>query len=75
MKGTILIEPSKSLDHSLQVEESLLEEKEDGSAAMMIGNNSNTSVQLKKGLESGQAIGVEIVDHTLQNTPYQQKVN
>ena len=68
IKGTILIEPSKSLDHSLQVEKSLLEVKEDGSAAMMIVNNSNTSVQLKKGLELGQAIGVEVVDHTLRNT-------
>ena len=68
IKGTILIEPSKSLDHSLQVEESLLEVKEDGSAAMMIVNNGNTSVQLKKGLELGQAIGIEVVDHTLQST-------
>ena len=73
IKGTILIEPSQSLDHSLQVKESLLEVKEDGSAAMIIVNNSNTNVQLKKGLELGQATGVEVIDHTLQNT-YQHKV-
>ena len=36
IKGTILLEPSKLLNQSLQVEESLLEVKEDGSTATAI---------------------------------------
>ena len=68
VKGTVLLEPSQSLDQSLKVEESLLEVKEDGSTALVIVNNSNSSCQLKKGMELGQAIGAAIVDHTQQES-------
>ena len=47
-KGTILLEPSKSLNQTLQVEESLLEVKEDSSTTVVIVNNNNSSCQLKK---------------------------
>ena len=66
IKGTVLLEPSKSLDQSLKVEESLLEVKEDSSTALVIVNNSNTSCQLMKGMELGKAIGAAIVYHTQQ---------
>ena len=46
IKGTILLEPLKSLDQLLQVEESLLEVKEDGSTAVVIVNNSNASLDV-----------------------------
>ena len=36
VKGTVLLEPSKSLDQSLKVEESPLEVKEDGSTVLVI---------------------------------------
>ena len=52
VNGTVLLEPSKSLDQSLQVEESLFEVKEDGSTAVIIVNNSNSSYQLRKSLKS-----------------------
>ena len=68
VKGTVLLEPSQSLDQSLKVEESLLEVKEDGSTALVIVNNSNSSCQLKKGMELGQVIGAAIVDHTQQES-------
>ena len=66
VKGTVLLEPSKSLNQSLQVEESLLEIKEDGSTAVVIVNNSNLSCQLKKGLKLGQVTEAAIVDYTKQ---------
>ena len=53
VKGTVLLEPSLSLDQSLKVEEGLLEVKEDGSTALVVVNNSNSSCQLKKGMELG----------------------
>ena len=68
VKGIVLLEPSQSLDQSLKVEECLLEVKEDGSTALVIVNNSNSSCQLKKGMEFGQAIGAAIVDHTQQES-------
>ena len=72
-KGTILLEPSKSLNQALQVEESLLEVKEDGSTTVVIVNNSNSSCQLKKGMELGQAIGADVIDHVQQESlPTQQ---
>ena len=73
VKGTILLEPSKSLNQALQVEESLLEVKEDGSTTVVIVNNSNSSCQLKKGTELGQAIGADVIDHAQQESlPSQQ---
>ena len=72
-KGTVLLEPSKSLNQALQVEESLLEVKEDGSTTVVIVNNSNSSCQLKKGTELGQAIGADVIDHAQQESlPTQQ---
>ena len=68
IKGTVLLEPSESLDQSLQVEESLLEVKEDGSTAIVIRNNSSSSCQLNKGMELGQAVGAAVVDHTQQES-------
>ena len=65
VKGTVLLEPSKSLDQSLQV---FLEVKEGGSTAIVIVNNSNSSCQLKKGLKLGEATGTAIVDHTKQGS-------
>ena len=62
------MEPSKSLDQSLQIEESLLKVKEDGSTAVVIVNNGNSSCQLKKGWKLGQATGAAIVDHTKQES-------
>ena len=73
VKGTILLEPSKSLNQALQVEESLLEVKEDGSTTVVVVNNSNSSCQLKKGTELGQAIGADVIDHAQQESlPTQQ---
>ena len=73
VKGTILLEPSKLLNQALQVEESLLEVKEDGSTTVVIVNNSNSSCQLKKGTEVGQAIGADVIDHAQQESlPTQQ---
>ena len=73
VKGTILLEPSKSLNQALQVEESLLEVKEDGSTTVVIVNNSNSSCQLKKGTKLGQAIGADVIDHAQQESlPSQQ---
>ena len=46
--STVLLEPSKLLNQTLQVEESLLEVKEDGSTTVVIVINSNSSFQLKK---------------------------
>ena len=68
IKGTVLLEPSESLDRSLQVEESLLEVKEDGSTTIVIRNNSSSSCQLNKGMELGQAVGAAVVDHTQQES-------
>ena len=59
--------PSKSLDQS-QVEESLLEVKENGSTEVIIVNNSNISFQLKEGMELGQAVGAAVVNHTQQKS-------
>ena len=56
------------MDQSLQIEESLLKVKEDGSIAVVIVNNSNSSCQLKKSLKLGQATGAATVDHTTQES-------
>ena len=68
VKGTVLLEPSKSLNQSLQIEESLLKVKEDGSTAVVVVNNGNSSCQLKKGLKLGQVTGAAIADHTKQES-------
>ena len=68
IKGTVLLEPTESLDRSLQVEESLLNVKEDGSTAMVIRNNSSSSFQLNKGMALGQAMEATVVDHTWQES-------
>ena len=72
-KGTVLLESSKSLNQVLQVEESLLEVKKDGTTTKVIVNNSNSSCQLKKGMELGQAIGADVIDYAQQESlPTQQ---
>ena len=72
-KVTVLLEPSKSLNQTLQIEESLLEVKEDGSTTVVVVNNSNSSCQLRKGMELGQAIGADVIDYVQQESlPSQQ---
>ena len=67
--GTVLLEPSESLDQSLQVEESLLDVKEDGSAAVVIVNHSSTGCQLNRGMELGRVSRVEVVNWNQQQEP------
>ena len=68
VKGTVLLEPSKSLDQSLKVEECLLEVKEDGSTGVVIVNNSNSSCQLKRGMEFGPSHWSSKKDSTQQQS-------
>ena len=53
VKGTVLLEPSLSSDQALQIKESLLEVKVEGTTAVVIVNNSSSSCQLSKGMELG----------------------
>ena len=68
VKGTVLLEPTKSLDQALQIEESLVEVNKDGTTGIVIVNNSSSSCQLNKGMELGHVSKVEVV-HCAQQEP------
>jgi len=60
----VLLEPTKSLDQALQVEESLLKVNSDGISATVIVNNSNSSCQLNECMELSYVSEAEVVDCT-----------
>ena len=60
-KGTFMLEPSDSLDTSLKILESLIEVKDDGSSAVVVANTGKSTYQLKKGMDLGQVVEVELV--------------
>ena len=61
VKGTVMLEPSDSLDTSLKIVESLIEVKEDGSFAVVVANTGKSMYQLQKGMDLGQVDEVELV--------------
>jgi len=62
VNGSVMLEPLDSLDSSLQIAESLIEVRENGSSAMVITNTGKSTYQLQKGMELGQAVVYELVD-------------
>ena len=70
VKGTVLLEPTKSLNQALQIEESLVEVNKDGTMAIVIVNNSSSNCQLNKGMELGHVSTSEAeVVHCAQQDP------
>ena len=53
VKGTVMLEQLDSLNPFLQIAESLVEVKEDGSTAVVITNTGKTSHHLKNGTNLG----------------------